>query len=169
MIQIFSADNNWGIGKGNNLLFRVPGDMAFFRGATSGKVVVMGRKTLDSLPGGNPLPQRTNIVLTRDRYYAREDVAVCNGLEDLFARLARYADEDIFIIGGEQIFRQLLPYSVRALVTRWHAEADADAFVPNLDAEPGWRLSERSEDVSEKGVAYHFATYVNAAPKSWRP
>lgn len=165
MNLIFSADRNWGIGKENGLLFRVPGDMAFFKQKTLGKTVVMGRATLDSLPGGKPLPGRDNIVLTRDETFAREGVAVCRSLKDLFGLLAVLRDEDVFIIGGEQIYRQLMPYCARAYITRWDAAAEADAFVPDFDTESGWQLAEQSEWVEEKGVRYRFCTYLQEHPR----
>lgn len=168
MNLIFSADRNWGIGKGNALLFRTPGDMTFFKQMTMGRVVVMGRRTLDSLPSGKPLPKRTNIVLTRDVDFSRPSVIVCTSLDALFALLSDYTDEDIFIIGGEQIYRQLLPYAATAYVTRWDAAADADSFVPNLDELDGWQLDEYSDPISEKDVTYRFCTYRQAKPLPWR-
>lgn len=168
MNLILSADRQWGIGRENRLLFRIPGDMAFFRRMTAGKVVVMGRKTLDSLPGGRPLPDRENIVLTRDAGFRREGVGVCRSLPALFARLAAFGDDDLFVIGGEQVYRLLLPYCRRAYVTRWDAVAEADAFMPDLDKQGGWRLAERSETHSEMGVDYRFCTYEQERPKNWR-
>lgn len=168
MNLIFSADNNWGIGRENDLLFRTPGDMAFFRKMTTGKVVVMGRKTLESLPGGKPLPNRTSIVLTRDPSFACEGAAVCRSPEELFAALSAYGDEDIFVIGGAEVYRLLTPYCGRAYVTRWDACAEADCAVPSLDAAPGWRLDERSPVQCEKGVSYCFCTYVQEHPQDWR-
>lgn len=169
MNLIFSADRAWGIGKSGALLFRVPGDMKYFRRMTTGRVVVMGRKTLETLPGGAPLPERDNVILTRDHAFTCKGAAVCRSLEELFAHLARYADDDIMVIGGEQIYRQLMPYAGRAFVTRWQETAEADSFVPDFDAAPGWRLAAQSEPQEEKGVRYRFCTYEQATPSSWRP
>lgn len=168
MNLIFSADRSWGIGRDNRLLFRVPGDMRFFRETTLGKAVVMGRKTLDSLPGGRPLPDRDNLVVTRDPAFRREGIAACRSLEELFQALRAYREEDIFVIGGEQLYRQLAPYSGKALVTRWEADAGADAFAPNLDADTGWRLVHASEPVTEQNITYRFCTYVQSQPIPWR-
>lgn len=168
MNMIFSADQAWGIGKNNALLFRVPGDMRYFRQMTTGKVVVMGRKTLQSLPGAKPLPDRQNVVLTQDADFSTEGVTVCHSLLALFAQLEPYTDDNIMIIGGEQVYRQLMPYCSHAYITRWQATAEADSFVPDFDAAHGWSLTEQSKTQEEKGVAYRFCTYTQQTPKPWR-
>ena len=108
MNLIASADRNWAIGKNNELLVRVPEDMKFFRRMTTGKVVVMGRKTLESFPNQAPLPNRVNVVLTRDRSYQKEGVVLVHDMEELGEELKKYPDGDVFVIGGESIYRQLL-------------------------------------------------------------
>lgn len=169
MNLIFSADSKWGIGKDNDLLFRTPGDMAFFRKMTVGKVVIMGRRTLESLPGGKPLPRRENIVLTRSRTFAQDGVRVCRSLPELFDSLAAYSDDDLFVIGGSAVYRQLLPYCRRAYVTRWEACGDADCSVPALDSLDGWYLLERSQQQEEQQIRYYFCIYAQRAPQPWRP
>lgn len=168
MNLIFSADRSWGIGRDNRLLFRAKGDMAFFRETTTGKVVVMGRKTLESLPGSKPLPNRENIVLTRNSGFASEGVAVCTSLPALFARLSGYKDEDVFIIGGQEVYHQLMPYCKRALVTKFDAMAEADSFVPDFDQAPGWQLTEQSPVQTQDALSYTFCTYTQDHPKAWR-
>lgn len=168
MNLIFSADPDWGIGRENNLLFRVPGDMKYFRSMTTGKVVVMGRKTLESLPGSKPLPDRANVVLTRDAAFSPKGAVACRSLGGLFEHLAQYGDSDIMVIGGEQIYRQLMPYAARAFVTRWQQSAAADSFVPNFDTAPGWELCEQSALQEEKGIRYRFCTYAQPNPTPWR-
>ena len=163
--MIVSADKNWGIGKNNELLFRTKGDMAYFRHLTIGGGVIMGRKTLDSLPGGRPLPDRDNIVLTRDKSFEREGVSVCHSLKELF-KLISGADDKFFVIGGEQIYRQLMPYCKRAHITKWDAEADADAFIPDFDAVESWMLMDYSEPRSEDEISYKFCTYFNKKPQA---
>ena len=106
---IVAVDKNWAIGKDNKLLVSIPSDMKFFRETTTGKVVVMGRKTLESFPGGQPLKKRTNIVLTSDRNYKVKDAIVVHTVEELLQTLKAYKQEDIYVIGGESVYRQLLP------------------------------------------------------------
>lgn len=158
MNLIVNVSENWAIGKGNSLLFHLSQDMKFFKSHTSGKTVVMGRKTLESLPGGKPLPNRKNIVLTRNNDYAPEGVTVYNSIE---AFLADNADDDnIYVIGGESLYRDLLPYCERAFVTKVDATVnDADAFMVNLDAHSDWEIEETSEDLEEKGYTFRFVTY----------
>lgn len=103
MNLIVAVDKNWAIGLHNKLLVSIPADMKFFRETTMGKVVVMGRKTLESFPGGQPLKKRTNIVLTSDKNYKVKDAVVVNSVEALLEELRQYNDEDIYVIGGESI------------------------------------------------------------------
>ena len=110
MNLIVNADKNWAIGKDNRLLVSIPQDMKFFRETTTGKVVVMGRKTLESFPGGQPLKKRTNIVLTSDRSYQAGEAVIVHSMEELMEELEKYPREDIFVIGGESIYRSLLPW-----------------------------------------------------------
>ena len=113
---IVAVDKNWAIGKDNKLLVSIPSDMKFFRETTTGKVVVMGRKTLESFPGGQPLKKRTNIVLTSDRNYKVKDAIVVHTVEELLQTLKAYKQEDIYVIGGESVYRQLLPYCDTATI-----------------------------------------------------
>ncbi|MCI5624193.1 dihydrofolate reductase, partial [Anaerostipes sp.] len=128
MNLIVNADKNWGIGKNNELLVHIPNDMKMFRQTTIDKVVVMGRKTLESFPNGMPLPRRTNIVLTRDEDYKVKGAVIVHSKEELLEELKNYADEDIFIIGGESIYRMMLPYCNVAYVTRTDYAYDADTY-----------------------------------------
>lgn len=160
MKMIFSADENWGIGRDNKLLFRVRGDMANFKRMTVGKVVVMGRSTLESLPGGKPLPDRVNIVLSAREDYTADGVTVCRSLGELLDAVSAYPTDDVFVIGGESVYRMLLPYCDTAYVTRFYASAEADRFMPDFDALPGWRLAEASEEMEENGLRYKFLTYA---------
>ncbi len=112
MKLIASADKNWGIGFKNKLLVSIPTDMKFFRQTTTGKVVVMGRKTLESFPNGLPLKNRTNIVLTGNKDYRVKDAVIVHTLEELQEELKRYQSDDIYVIGGERIYRQLLPLAI---------------------------------------------------------
>ena len=128
---IVNADKNWAIGKNNSLLVRIPADMKYFRQMTEGNIVVMGRKTLESFPGGQPLKKRTNIVLTSDKNYKVKDAVVVNSVEALLEELRQYNDEDIYVIGGESIYRQLLPYCKVAHITKIDHAYEADTYFPN--------------------------------------
>ncbi len=159
MNLIASADKNWAIGKDNKLLVRVPEDMKFFRRMTTGKVVVMGRRTLESFPNQAPLPNRVNIVLTRDRAYRKEGVVLVHDREELEEELKKYPDGDIFVIGGESIYRQLLDDCDTAYITRWDFAYDADAHLPNLDEREDWKLVEKGEERTCFDLIYSFDRY----------
>ena len=159
MNLIVNADKNWGIGKNNELLVHIPNDMKMFRQMTTGKVVVMGRKTLESFPNGMPLPKRTNIVLTHDKDYDAKGAIVVGSKEELLDELEEYKDEDIFIIGGESIYRMMLPYCDKAYVTRTDFAYDADTYFPNLDEMPEWKLMKESEEETYFDIEYQFVVY----------
>lgn len=156
---IVAADKNWGIGRNNELLVSIPADMKFFRETTMGKVVVMGRKTLESFPNGMPLPKRTNIVLTTDQDYDGRGAIVVHSEDELFEELKQYADEDIFIIGGESIYRMMLPYCDTAYVTRLDYAYDADTYFPDLDARKEWEIVKESEEQTYFDLEYVFLKY----------
>ena len=118
MKLIAAVDRNWGIGLNNKLLISIPEDMKFFRSTTMGNVVVMGRKTLESFPNAKPLKDRINIVLTRDKNYKVEGATVCNTKEEVLKEIAKYDTNNVYIIGGESIYRLFEPECDTALVTR---------------------------------------------------
>ena len=124
-----------------------------------GKVVVMGRKTLESFPNGMPLPKRTNIVLTHDKDYDAKGAIVVGSKEELLDELEEYKDEDIFIIGGESIYRMMLPYCDTAYVTRTDFAYDADTYFPDLDEMPEWKLVKESEEETYFDIEYQFLVY----------
>lgn len=160
MNLIVAVDKNWAIGKDNKLLVSIPDDMKFFRETTSGKVVVMGRKTLESFPNGKPLKNRVNIVLTRDENYQVKDAIVVHSKEELDKELAKYNSADIFVIGGESIYRMLLDDCSTAFVTYIDYAYDADTFFPNLDEKPEWKLVEESEEQTYYDIEFYFRTYT---------
>lgn len=165
MELIAAADKNWGIGREGGLLCHLPGDLKYFKEMTTGRTVVMGRKTLDSLPGGRPLPRRRNIVLTRDPSFAREGCEVAHDLPELFSLLAgqdaggNAGGEPVMVIGGAAVYEQLLPYCDSCLITKLEAAFAADTFIRNLDAEADFRLAWQSEPQTENGVTYRFTRY----------
>ncbi len=159
MNLIAAVDANWGIGLKNKLLVSIPEDMKFFRETTTGKVVVMGRKTLESFPGGRPLPNRTNIVLTRDAGYAVNGAIVVHDMDELHAELAKYPSEDIYVIGGESVYRALLDECDIAHITKINYSFEADAHFPNLDELPEWRIVADSEEQTYFDLEYYFYLY----------
>lgn len=157
--MILSADQNWGIGCNNKLLVSIPSDMKFFRTQTTGKVVVMGRKTLESFPGGMPLKNRTNIVVTRDPDYDARGALAVHSREELLEELKKYKSEDIYIIGGEAIYRMMLPYCDTIHVTKIDFAYEADRFFPNLDEMPEWEITASSDEQTYFDLEYTFLKY----------
>ena len=160
MNLIVAVDKNWAIGKDNKLLVSIPDDMKFFRETTSGKVVVMGRKTLESFPNGKPLKNRVNIVLTRDPNYEVNDAIIVHSKEELDKELKKYNQDDIFVIGGESIYRMMLDDCKRAFVTYVDYAYDADTYFPNLDELSDWKLVEESEEQTYYDIEFYFRTYT---------
>ena len=160
MNLIVAVDRNWAIGKDNKLLVSIPDDMKFFRETTTGKVVVMGRKTLESFPNGKPLKNRVNIVLTRDPNYQVKDAIIVHSKDELDKELAKYNSDDVFVIGGESIYRMLLDDCNRAFVTYIDYSYDADTFFPNLDEKPEWKLVEESEEQTYYDIEFYFRAYT---------
>ena len=159
MQAIVAADKNWGIGKKNRLLVSIPSDMKFFREKTTGKVVVMGRKTLESFPNGRPLKNRTNIVLTKNKDYAVKDAVIVHSEEELKEELRKYKEEEIFVIGGESVYRMLLPLCSAVYVTRIEQEFEADTFYPNLDEKKEWKMTEEGEEQTCFDLEFRFTKY----------
>ncbi len=159
MNLIAAVDRNWAIGKNNQLLVRIPMDQKFFRETTTGKVVVMGRKTLESFPNGLPLKNRTNIVLTRNKNYKVNDAIVVHSLEELHEELAKYPSEDIYVIGGEQIYKALVDECDVAHITKIDYAYDADAYFPNLDEKPEWKIVADSEEQTYFDLEFYFYKY----------
>lgn len=159
MKMLVSADNNWAIGRQGDLLLRIPEDMRYFKQLTIGKVIVMGRKTFDSLPGGRPLQGRSNVVLSATLDPGRDDIMVCNSLEKLLALLQGWDSDDVYIIGGAGLFALMLPYCDTALVTRIDHEFAADTVMTNLDLDPDWQLTEESGTRWHQDIPYRFTVY----------
>jgi len=159
---IVAVDENWAIGKDNQLLFHIREDLKRFKTFTVGQTVVMGRKTLESMPNGKPLPNRTNIVLSRGDL--PKDVTACHSFSELKDTLKNINGE-IYIIGGEMIYRALLDFCTIAEVTKVRAKKAADAYFPNLDENKNWSLAEESQVYTDGTVEYTFARYVNNKPR----
>lgn len=159
MNVIAAVDKNWGIGNKNELLVSIPADMKFFRETTTGKVVVMGRKTLESFPNGLPLKNRVNIVLTRDNAYKAPGAILVHDMEELLEELKKYSSEDIYVIGGEKIYTQLLDQCDVAHITKIDFAFEADAYFPNLDEKPEWEITADSEEQTYFDLEYYFYRY----------
>ena len=156
MYAIVAVDEKWGIGRDNALLFNLPADLKRFKELTSGHTVLMGRKTLESLPGGRGLPNRRNIVLTGPRGFTAERAEIVHSPAEALLT----ANEDSWVIGGESVYRMFLPLCDRVYVTRIAADGSADAFFPDLEHDPGWRLDKRSADMEENGLRFRYEEYV---------
>lgn len=162
MNMIVAIDNNWAIGYKNSLLVKIPRDQKMFQEMTTGKVVVMGRKTLESLPQKQPLQNRTNIILTKDKNYKVKGATVVNSVDELLEELKKYNDKDIFIAGGESVYEQMLPYCDTAHVTKIDYEYQADTYCPNLDKMPEWKIVADSEEQTYFDLEYVFLKYQRA-------
>ncbi len=159
IIAIVHADREWGIGKGNDMMFSLPKDMKFFRETTLGHTVVMGGNTLRSFPGGNPLKNRVNIVLSRGQ--VRDDCIIVRSYEELKAELKARQNEEIYVIGGGEVYKELLPYCDAALVTKVDAVGNAEVFFPNLDIRPDFVCLDEGKPVDDNGLTIRFTRYKN--------
>ena len=156
MQAIVAVSQSWGIGKGGDLLFRLPSDLRLFKAMTTGHTVIMGRKTLDSLPGGKGLPHRRNLVLSRQSDFAPDRAEVIHSVEDIL----KTAEDDAFVIGGQQVYEQLLPYCARVHVTKVLSDPEADAFFPDLDKLPEWKVASTGEMLTENGLSFQYVEYI---------
>ena len=155
MKLIVAVSESWGIGKDNKLLFSLKEDMKFFKNTTTGKVVVMGKNTYLSLPK-RPLKDRVNIVLSSTEL---EGCVWVTSMDELFAEAGKYNGDDVFVIGGASMYKQMLPYCDTAYITKVHSDAEADAFFTNLDELPEWQCVEKRD--AEDTLPITFCTYKN--------
>ncbi|MCB2314085.1 dihydrofolate reductase [Clostridium tagluense] len=161
MNLIAAVDLNWGIGYNTKLLVKIPEDMKYFKEKTIGKVIVMGRNTLESLPDKKPLEQRVNIVLTKNRSYNCEGVILCYSLEELFKELKKYNEKDVFIIGGQSIYAQLMPHCDKAYITKIYKEYVHNKVLANLDNNNQWqKISTSEKQQFKEDIYYTFNTYI---------
>ena len=171
MRLIVAADKNWAIGKENQLLVHLPGDMKYFKEKTLGTVVIMGRSTLESLPGGNPLPERVNIVISRNSAYQKEGCIMASSVEDAVEKAEKAAAEregeaaEVMVIGGASIYRQMLGHCDICYVTKIDAAFPADAYFPDLDQDPEFEMVWESPVQEEKGFSYRFTEYKRKRQK----
>ena len=159
MNLIVAVDENWAIGNKDRLLVSIPKDHKMFREETTGKVVVLGRKTLETFPQGQPLKNRTNFILSRDPEYQVKDAVIVHSVEELLERLKAYDSKDVYIIGGESIYRQMLPYCDTAIVTKIAHAYEADTYFPNLDEASDWKLTAEGDEETYFDLEYRFVKY----------
>lgn len=158
MKLIVAVDKNWAIGKDNKLLVSIPADMKFFRETTKGNIVIMGRKTLESFPQGQPLQKRVNIVISQNKEYEVKGAVVVHSVEEAVEEATKY-EGDVYVIGGESIYRAMLPYCQTALVTKIDHAYEADTYFPNLDENPEWKLAGETEEQTYFDLEYVFRKY----------
>ena len=156
---IVVADQNWAIGKDNGLLVHLPGELKYYKEKTLGKVIIIGRKTLESFPGGKPLPGRTNIVLTGNPEYKNENCIVCCGLDELNRTVSDYDDEDIFVCGGAMIYDLMLDRCDKVFVTKIYDTFEADRYFRNMDEDEDFLMTWESDPIEENGLTYRFTLY----------
>lgn len=172
MKAIVAVDEKWGIGCSGKLLFKIPEDMKHFRRVTLGSIIVMGHTTFESLPGRQPLKDRVNVVLSRDDNFFAEGVHICHSVDELLRFISKYdgmdcsnrdcSNRDCFIIGGESVYQQLMPYCSEVLVTRVEGSFPADRFFPDIARDTSFRLEEESGRHEYNGLGYRFCSYVKA-------
>ncbi|MBP9996478.1 MAG: dihydrofolate reductase [Lachnospiraceae bacterium] len=159
MNAIVAVDSNWAIGNKGQLLISIPADHKMFREETTGKVVVLGRKTIETFPGARPLPKRTNIILSTQKDYHVEGAIVVHSVDELLEQLKAYDSKDVYIIGGDSIYKQMLPYVDTVHVTKIDREYEADAFFPNLDEMKDWEITAESDEQVYFDTTYAFVKY----------
>ena len=160
MKLILAADEKWGIGRDGGLLCHLPGDLKFFKEKTTGKTVIMGRVTLESLPGKKGLPGRRNLVLTRDETYQAERAEVVSSEEELWSALTGTPTDDVFVIGGAKVYQEFLPYCDTCYITKIYADLNADRFFTNLDEDDQFTCEALSDVQEENGIRYQFYQYT---------
>jgi len=160
MNAIVAVDKNWAIGNKGKLLVSIPNDMKMFREETSGKVVVLGRKTLATFPGGLPLKNRTNIILTKDKDFKAADAIIVHSIDELLEELKNYPTEDVYIIGGDSVYKQMLPYVDACHVTKIEHAYEADSYFPNLEKSEDWEMVKKTEEMTYFDLEYTFQMWV---------
>lgn len=155
MNLIVAVDKNWAIGKGGDQLVYIRADLKRFKELTTGHPVILGRKTLATFPGGRPLKNRRNLILSATPGYTVEDAEIFPDIQSLLAS----APEDAFVIGGESVYRALLDHCNTAYVTKILSSFPADRWFPDLDTHPDWTIAEASEILEEDGVQFQYVTY----------
>lgn len=167
MNLIVAVDNKWAIGNKGKLLISIPEDMKFFRQMTAGKVVVMGKNTLESFPNSKPLKNRVNIVIALEKDYKVDGAITVYSIEEALEAVKKYNSEDVFVIGGGSIYKQMLKYCDTAYITYIDYSYEADTFIPNLGKMPEeWYIAEESDEFTYFNLVYYFRTYKRRQPNT---
>ena len=162
---IAAVDRNWAIGRKGQMLAVIPADQKMFRQETMGKIVVMGRKTFLTLPGQRPLDGRHNVVLTENDAWNVKGAHVCRSEKEALEVIGRLqesyglSDSDVYIMGGESIYRQFLPYCNTAHITWIDYSYEADTHMVNLEKE-GWKRAASSDEQTFFDLCYEFRKYI---------
>ena len=156
MELIVAVYDDWGIGRDGTQPIALTADRKFFRQETKGAMVIAGRRTIADFPGGKPLPGRVNVAVSRNCSEI-PGFTVCKSPEDA-AELAKSAQRAM-VIGGGSIYRQMLPYCDKAIITKVHVTPVSDTYFPNLDQDPQWELAEILQSGEEDGIAYEMCVY----------
>lgn len=156
MDAIVAVYSDWGIGDGGTQPVVLKADRAHFRQVTDGNAVIVGRKTLSDFPGGRPLKNRYNIVVTRQDIQI-EGAQVVHSTEEALAAAAQYPR--CLVIGGASVYKQFYPHCDRVFLTKIDLAPHSDSFFPNLDADPAWVCTDEGEWLEEDGLRYCFCTY----------
>lgn len=166
MNLIVNVTQDWGIGFENRLLVSVSADLKRFRALTMGKTVILGRKTLETFPGGRPLKGRRNLIMSTNQNYAAEGAEVFPSLEALLEEVRKLNPEDVCVIGGASVYEALLPYCATAQLTKTYVNCKADRFFPDLDAMDNWHVEKVYPMEEENGIRFQYVDYVNSSPLS---
>ena len=167
MNAIVNVNPNWGIGAGGKLLVHVPADLRRFHDLTVHQTIIYGRKTLATFPDGKPLPDRENIILSKNKGFAVEGATVCRNLEELKNVLKDRYSEQLWVCGGESVYKLLVPYCEKAFVTFNYTDKKADKFFPNLNRNENWIVTDIQPTVVEGRVPYRFVEYTNSKPQTF--
>ncbi len=159
MQAIVAVDRNWAIGNNGGLLVQIPNDHKMFRRETLNKVIVYGRKTLETFPMRQPLDKRTNIILSTNQSLSVDGATVVHSIDELLEEIAQYKPDDVYCIGGASVYRQLLPYCSTVHVTKVDYAYQADAYFPDLDKDPEWEVTAEGDEQTYFDIAYTFVRY----------
>lgn len=165
MNLIVNVTQDWGIGFEGRLLVSLAADLKRFAKLTTGKTILLGRKTLATFPGGRPLKNRTNLILSTDAGFTVEGAAVVRSLDGLLQAVKGLPPEDVWVVGGSSVYRQLLPYCQAAFVTKTAVNLPADCFFPDLDGLENWTLVQASPVEEENGIRFQYLEYKNRTPQ----
>jgi dihydrofolate reductase len=161
MNLIVAVDNNWAVGYNGGLLTYLPGDLPYFKEKTMDKIIVMGRKTLESLPNGKPLKGRKNIILTRDKDFVCENAVICHSKDEVLEYIKQFNTEDVFIIGGSEIYNLFMNECNKAYITKIYEILKADKFINNMDKLNNWEITWKSDMQEHQGINYQWTLYEN--------